>query len=49
MKSCLPGVCTVLDVMVGIEVGKIRWDQIMQELEGQKEEFGVSVEDHIEV
>lgn len=35
--------------MVGIEVGKIRWDQIMQEFEGHKEEFGVHVEDHTEV
>lgn len=25
VESCLPGVCTALDVMVGIEVGKIRW------------------------
>ena len=35
VESCLPGVCTVLDVLVGTGVRKIWWDQIVEELEYQ--------------
>ena len=36
VESCLPRVCTEFDVLVGTEVSKIWWDQIVEELEYQK-------------
>lgn len=31
VESCLPGVGSVLDVLVGTEVRKIRWDQTVED------------------